>query len=207
MAKKEEKSKGGAKSADKKSKKELSPLEKARLARAAGGGATKKKAKKKKIEFKAPEGEKPFFVRVGIAFDRDGLITDMSATRVKGNPQNENSKTVSLAEWDPDTLRRLSTRYAGPLFVRNEQKRLGAKSQAQLLIRVAINRETRFIKVSLKSAKFKVEDKKAKTLEKKDPVYRALRKPMAFLAPAFTKVRPFPSAAELKALAKAKSED
>lgn len=205
MAKKEEKSKG-AKSADKKSKKELSPLEKARLARAAGGGS-KKKAKKKKIEFKAPEGEKPFFLRVGIAFDRDGLITDMSATRVKGNPDNENSKSVSLADWDPNTLRRLATRYAGPAFIRNEQKRLGAKAQAQLLVRVAINRETRFIKVSLKTAKFKVEDKKAKTLEKKDPVYRALRKPMAFLAPAFTKVRPFPSAAELKAIAKAKTDE
>ena len=205
MAKKEEKSKG-TKVTDKKSKKELSPLEKARLARATGGGS-KKKAKKKKIEFKAPEGEKPFFVRVGIAFDRDGLLTDMSATRVKGNPQNENSKTVSLAEWDPDTLRRLSTRYAGPLFIRNEQKRLGAKSQAQLLLRVAINRETRFIKVSLKSAKFKTEDKKPKTLDKKNPVYRALRKPMAFLAPAFTKVRPFPSAAELKAIARAKTDE
>ncbi len=205
MAKKEEKSKG-AKSADKKSKKELSPLEKARLARAAGGGS-KKKAKKKKLEFKAPEGEKPFFLRVGIAFDRDGLITDMSATRVKGNPDNENSKSVSLADWDPNTLRRLATRYAGPAFIRNEQKRLGAKAQAQLLVRVAINRETRFIKVSLKTAKFKVEDKKAKTLEKKDPVYRALRKPMAFLAPAFTKVRPFPSAAELKAIAKAKTDE
>lgn len=201
MAKPEKKSKDK----DSKSKKELTPLEKARLARAKGG--TKKKAKKKKIEFKAPEGEKPFFLRVGIAFDRDGLITDMSATRVKGNPDNENSKSVSLADWDPNTLRRLATRYAGPAFIRNEQKRLGAKAQAQLLVRVAINRETRFIKVSLKTAKFKVEDKKAKTLEKKDPVYRALRKPMAFLAPAFTKVRPFPSAAELKAIAKAKTDE
>lgn len=201
MAKPEKKSKDK----DSKSKKELTPLEKARLARAKGG--TKKKAKKKKIEFKAPEGEKPFFLRVGIAFDRDGLITDMSATRVKGNPDNENSKSVSLADWDPDTLRRLATRYAGPAFIRNEQKRLGAKAQAQLLVRVAINRETRFIKVSLKTAKFKIEDKKAKTLEKKDPVYRALRKPMAFLAPAFTKVRPFPSAAELKAIAKAKTDE
>jgi hypothetical protein len=194
-----------SKDKDSKSKKELTPLEKARLARAKGG--TKKKAKKKKIEFKAPEGEKPFFLRVGIAFDRDGLITDMSATRVKGNPDNENSKSVSLADWDPNTLRRLATRYAGPAFIRNEQKRLGAKAQAQLLVRVAINRETRFIKVSLKTAKFKVEDKKAKTLEKKDPVYRALRKPMAFLAPAFTKVRPFPSATELKAIAKAKTDE
>lgn len=185
-----------------KSTKDMTPLEKARLAKKNGTSKAKpSKAKAKKIEFKAPEGEKPFFVKMAIAIDRDGLFTDLKAVRVKGNPEKDTAQTVDLATWDPNTLRRLGIRYAGPAFIRNVAKRLDAKSQAQVLLRVSIKTDTRVIKCAVKTVKFKLDGGKAKTLDKKDPVYRALRKPAAFLAPAFTKVRPFPTKAELKELA------
>ena len=182
----------------------LTPLEKARAAKKNGtakAASPAKKAKVKKIEFKAPEDEKPFFVKISLAIDRDGLFTDLKAIRIKGNPEKDTAQTVDFSSWDPDTLRRLGIRFAGPAFIRNVAKRLDAKSQAQILVRVSIKTDTRVIKCGVKSVKFKLDGDKAKTLDKKDPVYRALRKPAAFLAPAFTKVRPFPTKAELKELA------
>lgn len=189
-----------------KSSKELSPLEKARLARASGKG--KKKSKKKNvIVFKAPEDFKPFFLRASVMIDRDGIITDMKATRVKGSITNENAKTVDLGLWDPDTLRKLLGRYTALAFVRNEAKRL-PPGLATLVMRVSASRDNGALKVSLKDIKFREgKDGKLKTLDKKDAKYRLLRKPARFLAPAFTKVKDFPSAADLKALTKEVSSE
>jgi hypothetical protein len=204
-----------AKKADKESKskksgktkgKELTPLEKARLARASGKTKAKK-AKKKQVIFKAPEGFKPFFMRVSVLVDKDGIITDMKAIRVKGSITNENAKTIDMGLWDPDVLRRLAARYCAVAFVRNEAKRL-PQGSAQLVMRVSANRETGALKVSIKDIKFKEgKDGKAKLLDKKDPKYRLLRKPARFLAGAFTKLKDFPSAAEVKALLKSQDED
>jgi hypothetical protein len=196
-----------AKSTDKKSKskgeaKELTPLQKAHLARK-NGTAKKKPKKKAGPVFKAPEGTKPFFVEAILMFDKDGLFTDMSATRIKGNAKNPDAKRVDLAAWDPTTHRRMAIRFAGASFVRNEGKRLAAGSQAKALFRIAIARDTGAVKVGLKEVKYREgKDGKAKTLDKKNPVYRAIRKPVKFMAAAFTKLKDFPSAADLKALNK-----
>ena len=192
--------------------KELTPIQKAQAARAANkasGGKGKAKSKKKAgIVFKAPEGTKPFFVRALLQFGKDGLFTDLKAVRIKGNAKNPDAKKVDLALWDPETHRKLGIRFAGAAFIRNEAKRLPANSVAQALFRIAISRDTGAIKVGLKEVKFKAgdSDKKAKTLEKKDPIYRAIRKPVKFMAAAFTKMKDFPSAADMKALTKAQEE-
>ena len=190
-----------------KGKKELSPIEKAQLARKNGKGK-KKKAKKAGVIFKAPEGTKPFFVKTLLVYGKDGLFTDMKAIRIKGNAKNPDSKKVDLGLWDPDTHRKMAIRFAGAAFVRNEAKRLPAFSQAQALFRIAVNRDTGALKVSLKECKFRAgKDGKAKTLDKKNPFYRAIRKPVKFMAGAFDKVKDFPSNADLKALSKEKEEE
>jgi hypothetical protein len=101
----------------------------------------------------------------------------------------------------------MAIRFAGASFVRNEAKRLPGGTMVQALFRIAISRDTGAIKVGLKEVKVKVNEKKAKLLEKKDPMYRAIRKPVKFMAAAFTKIKDFPSAADLKALLKAKEAE
>jgi len=192
--------------------KELTPIQKAQLARAANKGkkgAGKAKSKKKAgVVFKAPEGTKPFFIKTLLSYGKDGIFTEMKVTRVKGNPKNDKAKTVDLALWDPETFAKIGIRFAGAAFVRNEAKRLPANSKAQALFRVAVGREDRAIKVSLKEVKFKAgdSDKKPKALDKKDPIYRAIRKPVKFMAGAFTTLKDFPSAADLKALLKSQED-
>lgn len=191
--------------------KKLSPLEKARLAKASGKKGDGKKAKAKKPGlpvFKAPAEFKPFFMKVSVKIAKDGLFADMKAVRVKGSPTNESAKTVDMADWDPATLRRLMARYAGPLYVVNQAKRLPANSTINFLMRVGAKKDTGALTVSMKEFRIKVEGKeKFKELDKKDPIYRRARKPARILPGAFTAVKPFPSAAELKEIAKEKNDE
>ncbi len=185
--------------ATKKAEKEMSPLEKARAARAAGGGKSKGKKKKAKgVVFKAPEGTKSFFVKMLVKFDKDGILGDMKATRVKGNIGNENAKTVDLLLNDPETSRKLLSRYAAGVFIKNEAKRIAPLSAASLILRVSVTKDSE-IKTSFKEIKFKEgKEGKLKLLPKKHFTYRALRKPARMLAGAFTKIAEFPSNKELK---------
>lgn len=196
-----------AKASSKKGGKDLTPLEKARLARAAGKGKTKAKKKNALPIFKAPADFKPFFMKVGVLIDKDGILTDMKATRVKGSITNENAKTVDMLVWDPDVVRRLFGRYSALAFVRNVAKRL-PPGMATLVMRVSANRETSDLRVSIKDIKFREgKDGKFKVLDKKDAKYRLLRKPGRFLPAAFTKVKDFPTTQELKAMNKAEEDE
>ena len=197
------KEKAKAKKANKKDKK-LSPLEKARLAKKNGPAPAKKSAKKKKkvFIFKAPEDFKPFFAKVAVKIGKDGLFPDIKCVRIKGSPKNENAKTVDMGLWDPDTLRKMAARYGGAAFVTNADKRLPANSMISFLMRVGSKKDTGALTTAFKDFRLKAEgEKKSKALDKKDPIYRRARKPVRFMPGAFTAVKEFPSAAELKALA------
>jgi hypothetical protein len=174
-----------------------------------GDGKSKPKAKKKPLPvFKAPDEFKPFFAKVSVKIAKDGIIDDVQVIRIKGSPNNENAKTVDLGLWDTETLRRFAIRYAGAAFIKSDKKRIAGPSMAQMIMRVGANKETGALKVSFKDIKFKAgKEGKAKMLDKKDPIYRALRKPARLVPGAFTKVKPFPSAADLKALLKAQDEE
>lgn len=205
MAKDKAKAKESKKTT-KKPAKEEAPKKKGFPPKKAGGAAKKSKKKPMPI-FKAPEDFKPFFSRVSVKIDKDGIISDVGMIRLKGSPTNENAKTVNMALLDPDTLRRFASRYCAVAFVRSDKKRLPGSSVAQMILRVSMNKETRAIKCSCKDIRFKEgKDGKVKALDKKDPKYRVLRKPMRFIPAAFTKVGPFPSAADLKALLKSSEE-
>jgi hypothetical protein len=185
--------------------KELSPLEKARLAKKNGTAPKGKKAaaKKKKVIpiFKAPEEFKPFFAKVAVRIAKDGLFSDIKVVRIKGSPTNENAKTVDLNAYDPETVRKMAARYGGAAFVTNADKRLPANSMISFLMRVGMKKDTGALTTAFKDFKIKgKDDKKAKLLDKKDPIYRRARKPVRFMPAAFVNVKPFPSAAELKAL-------
>lgn len=217
-AKKSDKSGKDAK-ASKKSKKDpaagLTGLERYRALKAAGklppkkGGAKKKAgAAKKEPLFKAPAEFKPFFCRVGVKIAKDGLVTDMRVVRIKGSPTNENAKTVDMALYDPETLVRLAARYSGPAFIRNMAKRFPASSSIQFLLRVGMKKDGGTLTCGLKEFRLREKDaKKAKLLEKSDPVYRAARKAARWLPAAFVNAKPFPSTAELKAWSKADDDE
>lgn len=191
-------------------KKGLSPLEKARLAKKSGKGGDKKKAGKKKaaLVFKAPEEFKPFFFRAAARIGKDGFVSDIKVTRVKGSLTNENAKTVDMATHDPLTMMRFATRYGTGTFASNAAKRLPAGQLIRFTGRVSVQSATGSLRVGLKD--FKLVDpatKKAKSIDSKSSkelaaVYRLARKPAKFLAPAFMNVKPFPSAAELKEMNK-----
>jgi hypothetical protein len=191
-------------------KKKGFPAKKGAFGRPAGaGGPSKPKAKKKPLPvFKAPDEFKPFFAKVMLKIAKDGIIDDVQMIRIKGSPTNENAKTVDMSLLDPDTLRRFAARYCAVAFIKSDKKRLPGNSIAQLLLRIGYKKDSGQLTTSCKSIKFKEgKDGKAKMLDKKDPKYRALRKPMRLIPGAFTKVGQFPSAADLKALLKNQESD
>lgn len=182
----------------------MSPLEKARAAQAARKASGKKAPARKKVAipvFKAPEDFKPFFSRVRVLIGKDGLATDIKVLRIQGSPTNENAKTVDMALHDPDTLRRIAIRYAGAAFVVSPAKRLPANAVISFLMRVSKRSADSSLTTSFKDFKIKLKDApKLKALEKTDPIYRRARKPVRQMPAAFVNVKPFPTAAELKAL-------
>lgn len=195
-----------------KAKGKLSPLEQYRLDKKNGVVKKKKGATGKKKTglpvFKAPAEFKPFFAKTLVRVGKDGLVTDMKVVRIKGSPTNENAKTVDMAAHDPQTLVKVAARYAGAAFVRNEGKRLPANSAIQFLMRVGVKKDTGALTVALKD--FKLRDlatKKTKALDKKSPIYRLARKPTRYMPAAFTQVKEFPSAAELKELNASSDEE
>jgi hypothetical protein len=174
-----------------------------------GDGKSKPKSKKKPLPvFKAPDEFKAFFAKLNVKIGKDGIIDDIQVTRIKGSPTNENAKTVDMSLWDPETLRRFAIRYAGAAFIKSDKKRIAGPSMASMLMRVGAKKDTGALSVRFKDIKFKAgKDAKIKMLDKKDPIYRALRKPARLVPAAFTKVKPFPSAADLKALLKAEADE
>ncbi len=178
--------------------KELTPLEKARIAKANGtGGKGKPKAKAKKPLpiFKAPEDFKPHFLEVLVKTEKDGLLSNaIKATRYVGryDPQAPDKKKIDLGSYDPTTLIGLLSRLSMTTYTSNVAKRLPANTTYKILLRV--NRKSKdgslsiafkMISVGVKNAAGRM---KAKELDKKDPQYRLFRKCNRILPAAFKTV-------------------
>jgi hypothetical protein len=189
----------------KKPKDQLTPLEKAHLARALGKGKkTKKKAAR--LTFKAPADMKPISLKADLVFGKDGHLTQTRFTAIKGKVGSDSAKTIDLGDYDQQTQNMVIARIAGPIFIRGEKKRLPAGIMMQALFRVGKSAKTGAVTVGLKEVKAKLPEKKAKVLAKKDAMYRAIRKAARPMEAAFVKMKPFPSNKELKELA-AESDD
>jgi len=190
------KSKGKAKVVPIKDKKDMSPLEKARLARA--NGTSKKSKSKKKVlpTFKAPEDFKPHFLEVLIKTEKDGLLSSLiKATRYQGryDPNVDDKKKADLGSYDPRTLAAILSRLSMTSYVTNPVKRLPPNTTFKVLLRItkkskdgtigAAFKEIWIAKKNEKSGKIK-----AVSLDKKDPMYRLIRKASRILPAAFKDV-------------------
>lgn len=204
MAKKEQKASKSDQASSKKagksgkgSDKDLSPLEKARLARAAGKGKASGKKKKNALPtFKAPEDFKPHFVTVMMKVERDGLLSSSAKmTRYQGryDPDADDKKKFDVATYDQKTVQGVLSRFSMTTFATNAAKRLPAGAVYQALLRV--NRKSADGSLSVLFKGLEQAQKSAKTgrmkmvaLEKTDPVYRKFRKAARILPAAFKEV-------------------
>lgn len=172
-----------------------------------GGKAKKKKARKPLPVFKPPEDFKAAFIEVKLRIGKDGVLEDCSARRYAGRTDTDNVKVLPMQLYDVRTMLRIGMRLAGPNFIRNEGKRLPGNSVAVMLIRVGTKSDTGGLVTRVRDIKFQEgRDGKMKTLNRKSPIFRALRKANRLLPGAFTMMKPFPSKAEYKALTEEPAE-
>lgn len=176
----------------------LSPLEKARLAKAKTGGKGKPAAKKKNALplFKAPEDFKPHFMTVLMKVEKDGLLSSSAKmTRYNGryDPEADEKKKFDVATYDPKTCTGVLSRFAMVTFITNVAKRLPAGAVYQVLLRV--NRKSADGSLSVLFKGMEIAEKSAKTgrtklkaMDKTDPVYRRFRKAARILPSAFKEV-------------------
>lgn len=165
------------------------------------GKAKKKKARKPLPVFKPPEDFKAAFIEVKLRIGKDGIIEDCTARRYAGRTDTDNVKVLPMQLYDMRTMLRIGMRLAGANFIRNEGKRLPGNSTAVMLIRVGTNSKTDGLVTRVREIKFQEgRDGKMRTLNRKNPIFRALRKANRVLPGAFTTMKPFPTKAEYRAL-------
>lgn len=157
--------------------------------------STKKKSKRAPpILFQAPADFKPAFFEVKFTTMRDGLINgnSLKAIRIKGKWDNPDAKRYDLAEYDLGTLLGIAARL-GSIYAPNVLKRLPGKTTFKLILRAGKKAADNSLSVKVKEAGhviFHNDKPKLKWFEdKKDPVYRKLRKVSKVLSAAFTKVQ------------------
>lgn len=172
------------------------------------GKSKKKKAKKKKgkkrkkFVYAAPSDMKPFFMHILCRTGKDGLISDVEVIRWKGRPDNPKAKSIKLSEQDPTVLSTVAARLGATSFVTNPDKRLPSKTTFRMLCRVGKNKDDN-VRFGIKEIVMKTETGK-KTLKKKHPYYRRLRRCNRIMPAAFMKIGDFP---KLKKAKKGKDDD
>lgn len=194
-------------------KKAMTPLEKARAARAAGGAAKKstKPARKPLPTFEAPADFKPHFLEVSVRTEKDGLLASaIKATRYQGryDPNAEDKKKSDLGSYDSATLIGIQARFAAVTFkATNDKKypaevkgrtevkgamRLPANTSFKIVLRVNRKAADGSLSILIKQIQQGVKNAKGRIvavdLDKKDPVYRAFRKASRILPAAFKNV-------------------
>lgn len=190
----------------------MTPLEKARLARASGKGS---KAKKKKAipTWQAPDDFKPHFLEVLVKTDKDGLLSNaIKATRYQGryDPQADDKKKFDLASYDMPTTLGLLSRLSMTTYTTSAAKRLPAKTTYKILLRITKKSKdgslgVAFKEISIGQKSAKTGRVKAVALDKKDPQYRLFRKSNRILPGAFKDVLMPPK--KVRGVSKKKAED
>lgn len=177
--------------------KELTPLEKARIARANGTAKPKAKSARKPLPiFKAPADFKPFFLEVLVKTEKDGLLSNaIKATRYIGryDPQAPDKKKIDLASYDRPTLQGVLSRLSMTTYATNVVRRLPANTTFRIVLRANRKAKDGSLSILFKSVSVAVKSAKtgrftAKELDKKDPQYRTFRKSSRILPAAFKDV-------------------
>lgn len=180
----------------------LSPLEKARLARL-NGTAPKKPVKKinyqsnadAKAKFTAPGDFKACFYEVTLKTEADGLLgSKITAKRIQGSYEKAPDKNRRpVHKFDPRTLMGIAARIGAATFVSKETNRLPANAVFVLVLRVGPNKDGH-IRVGLKHIQGQVTKNSVSRmvqLDKAHPIYRRLRRAVKYLPGAFiTAIQP-----------------
>jgi hypothetical protein len=113
-----------------KATKDMTPLEKARIARANGTAKPKAKAKKNALPtFEAPADFKPHFLEVSLRTEKDGLLgSQIKATRYVGryDPNADDKKKFDLMGYDPVTMIGIMSRFSAVTFKATNDKKYPA---------------------------------------------------------------------------------
>lgn len=195
----------------------LTPLEKARLARAANkaNGTTSTATRSALPIYEAPADFTPHFLEVVVRTEKDGLFaTGIRATRFKGryDPNAEDKKKFDMAAYDQTTIMGIMARLSAVTFKpTNENKypkspkeriglkgsfRLPASTSFKLIMRVGRRSADQALMVGIKQIKQGIKKNgvmTAITLQNDDPVYRLLRRATRFLPAAFANVQQPPA--------------
>ena len=174
--------------------KQLSPLEKARLAKAKNKGKPARKATYP--TWKAPVDFKSHVLEILVKTDKDGLLAPViRLTRYRGqfDPNADPRKKWVVNEYDMPTCMGVLSRLSMVTFVNSMAKRLPANTKFRIVIRVGMSKA----RGNVLTCSFKQIDQidrkpngKAKItpLDKKDPIYRKFRKAGRLLPAAFVNV-------------------
>jgi hypothetical protein len=197
---------------------EMTPLEKARAARAANkaNGVTATPAARSSLPaFEVPADFTPHFLEVVVRTEKDGLFaTGIKATRFKGryDPNAEDKKKFDLGAYDTTTLMGIMARLSAVTFKptndnkypkdpekRNALKgsfRLPASTSFKIVMRIGKKSADSSLTVSIKQIKQGIKKNgvmKAVTLANTDPVFRLIRRATRFLPAAFANVQQPPA--------------
>lgn len=187
-----------------KSSKELTPIQKAQLARKKGGTGAKR-PRKPTIDFFPPADFKPFAVDIKFKTGKDGLLMpDFQVERIRGRWNNEDAKRWDMMEYDAATVTALMSRLGGLMFAPNVVKRLPANTGYRIILRVALRKvsadsDKKKLGVSIAAIARYIKSKKTGKMkatwltDAKDADRRRLRRSAKHLAGAFTKVMLPPS--------------
>jgi|SRR5882672_10999378 len=115
----------------------LTPLEKARIARANGTTKAKPKAKKNALPtFEAPADFKPHFLEVSLRTEKDGLLgSQIKATRYVGryDPNADDKKKFDLMGYDPVTMIGIMSRFSAVTFKATNDKKYPADLKERMV--------------------------------------------------------------------------
>jgi hypothetical protein len=120
-----------------KATKAMTPLEKARIARAAGKGKAKPAKRNALPTFEAPADFKPHFLEVSVRTEKDGLLgSQIKATRYQGryDPNADDKKKFDLGGYDVSTLIGIQARIASVLYKTNAEKKYPADVKARMTL-------------------------------------------------------------------------
>lgn len=181
----------------------LSPLEKARLARA-NGTAPKKAAKKiaytsnadGKATFEAPGDFKPCLYEVTFKTEADGFLgAKITAKRIQGSYDKAPEKNRRpVHKFDPRTLMGIAARIGAATFVSKPENRLPANSVFTVLYRVGVHAPTGTIRTGIKFVKANMTKNnvtRTVELDRAHPIFKRIRRTTKFLPAAFlTAIQP-----------------
>lgn len=137
----------------------------------------------------APSDFKPAFFAFRLKTDRWGLVDTRSVfgERIRGRWDNPDAKRFDMAEYDVATLRGFAMIVAASTYAPNPARRLPPNQPFLFIVRASKAAETGIVRARLVAIATKTKaDKKLVWFEdKKDPLYRRLRRANRCLPSAF----------------------